>query len=114
MKRKKTQSRFLEPFSPTIMESTVPKRFVDIVNDTGDIVLSDEQKSVKWDWSHKLVGKVSKEVQIPVSNSDDIVSQTASDSLALFHEKYLVGCPTPNLTRDGTLGCPFEAFQKWR
>ena len=47
MKRKKNQSRFLEPFSPTIMESTVPKRFVDIVNDTGDIVLSDEQKSVK-------------------------------------------------------------------
>ena len=71
MKRKKTQSKFLEAFSPTIMESTVPKRFVDIVNDTGDAVLSDEQKSVQWDWSHKLVGKVSKEVQIPVSNSDD-------------------------------------------
>ena len=48
MKRKKTQSRFLEVFSPTIMESTVPKRFIDIVNDTGDAVLSDEQKSVKW------------------------------------------------------------------
>jgi len=71
MKRKKTQSKFLEAFSPTIMESTVPKRFVDIVNDTGDAVLSDKQKSVQWDWSHKLVGKVSKEVQIPVSNSDD-------------------------------------------
>jgi len=71
MKRKKTQSRFLEVFSPTIMESTVPKRFIDIVNDTGDAVLSDEQKSVKWDWSHKLVGKVSKEIQIPVANSDD-------------------------------------------
>ena len=71
MKRKKTQSKFLEAFSPTIMESTVPKRFIDIVNDTGDAVLSDKQKSVQWDWSHKLVGKVSKEVQIPVSNSDD-------------------------------------------
>ena len=71
MKRKKTHSRFLEVFSPTIMESTVSKRFIDIVNDTGDAVLSDEQKSVKWDWSHKLVGKVSKEIQIPVSNSDD-------------------------------------------
>jgi len=71
MKRKKTQSKFLEAFSPTIMEATVPKRFVDIVNDTGDAVLSDKQKSVQWDWSHKLVGKVSKEVQIPVSNSDD-------------------------------------------
>ena len=71
MKRKKTQSRFLEAFSPTIMESTVPKRFIDIVNDAGDSVLSDDQKSAKWDWSHKLVGKVSKEVQIPVSNSND-------------------------------------------
>ena len=71
MKRKKAQSRFLEVFSPTIMESTVPKRFIDIVNDTGDAVLSDEQKSVKWDWSHKLVGKVSKEIQIPVANSGD-------------------------------------------
>jgi len=71
MKRKKTHSRFLEVFSPTIMESTVPKRFIDIVNDTGDAVLSDEQKSVKWDWSHKLVGKVSKEIQIPVANSGD-------------------------------------------
>jgi hypothetical protein len=71
MKTKKTQSRFLEAFSPTIMESTVPKRFIDIVNDTGDAVLSDKQKSVQWDWSHKLVGKVSKEVQIPVGNSDD-------------------------------------------
>ena len=71
MKRKKTQSRFLEAFSPTIMESTVPKRFIDIVNDTGDAVLNDKQKSVQWDWSHKLVGKVSKEVQIPVGNSDD-------------------------------------------
>ena len=71
MKRKKTQSKFLEAFSPTIMESTVPKRFINIVNDTGDAVLSDKQKSVQWDWSHKLVGKVSKEVQIPVSNSDD-------------------------------------------
>ena len=71
MKRKKNQPRFLEAFSPTIMESTVPKRFVDIVNEVGDTVLSDDVKSAKWDWSHKLVGKVSKEVQIPISNSDD-------------------------------------------
>ena len=71
MKRKKNQPRFLEAFSPTIMESTVPKRFVDIVNEVGDTVLNDDVKSAKWDWSHKLVGKVSKEVQIPISNSDD-------------------------------------------
>ena len=44
MKRKKNQPRFLEAFSPTIMESTVPKRFVDIVNEVGDTVLSDDVK----------------------------------------------------------------------
>ena len=43
MKRKKTQSTFLEAFSPTIMESTVPKRFIDIVTDTGVAVLIEKQ-----------------------------------------------------------------------
>ena len=73
MAKKKNQShqRFHEVFSPTIFESKVPQRFIDIVNSVGDDVLNDEQKSVKYDWSHKLVGKVSKEVQIPVRTSED-------------------------------------------
>jgi len=70
-KTQKNQPKFLEVFSPTIMETTVPKRFVNIVNAAGDDVLSSEQKSAKWDWSHKLVGKVSKEIQIPVEDADD-------------------------------------------
>ena len=41
-------------------------KFVEIINDTADKVLNSETASVEWDWSHKLVGKVSKEVQIPV------------------------------------------------
>ena len=57
--------KFHEPFSPSILETTVPQRFVDIVNDVADDVLSSEKKSKQWDWSHKLVGKVSKEIQIP-------------------------------------------------
>ena len=60
-----------EPFSPTILETTVPDRFVDIVNDVADDVLSSEEKSKQWDWSHKLVGKVNKEILIPVTNPDD-------------------------------------------
>ena len=52
------------------MESTVPDKFVEIVNDTADKVLGSETASVEWDWSHKLVGKVSKEVQIPVKNKE--------------------------------------------
>ena len=57
--------KFHEPFSPVILETTVPKRFVDIVNDVADDVLADDKKSKEWDWSHKLVGKVNKEILIP-------------------------------------------------
>ena len=62
--------KFHRPFSPTIMESTVSDKFVEIVNDTADKVLGSETASVEWDWSHKLVGKVHKEVQIPVKNKE--------------------------------------------
>ena len=60
-----------EPFSPTIIETEVPKKFVDIINTVGDEVLSDEKKSAQWDWSNYLVGKVHKEVQIPIVNKED-------------------------------------------
>ena len=63
--------KFHEPFSPVILETTVPKRFVDIVNDVADDVLADDKKSKEWDWSHKLVGKVNKEILIPVTDPDD-------------------------------------------
>ena len=65
--------KFHKPFSPTIMESEVPKRFVDIINNCVDPILADDKKSIQWDWSHKLVGKVHKEVQIPISNERDIM-----------------------------------------
>jgi hypothetical protein len=52
------------------MESTVPDKFIKIVNDTADKVLGSESASIEWDWSHKLVGKVSKEVQIPIKNKE--------------------------------------------
>ena len=54
-----------------IMESTVPDKFIKIVNDTADKVLGSEVASIEWDWSHKLVGKVSKEVQIPIKDKDN-------------------------------------------
>ena len=51
-------TKFHRPFSPTIMESSVPDKFVEIVNDTADKVLGSETASIEWDCSHKLVGKV--------------------------------------------------------
>ena len=60
-----------EPFSPTILATTVPQRFVDIVNNISDDVLASDEKSEMWDWSHRLVGKVNKEILIPVKDEAD-------------------------------------------
>ncbi len=63
--------KFHEIFSPTIMETEVSQKFLDIVNKVGDNVLSDDKQSVQWDWSHKLVGKVHKEIRIPITSKED-------------------------------------------
>ena len=68
---KNSEIKFHTPFSPTIMEMEVPQKFIDIVNQIGDEVLSDDKKSAQWDWSNHLVGKVHKEVQIPIVNKED-------------------------------------------
>ena len=68
---KRSEVKFHKPFSPTIMEMEVPQKFIDIVNKIGDEVLSDDKKSAQWDWSNHLVGKVHKEVQIPILNKKD-------------------------------------------
>ena len=61
-----SEDKFIEPFSPAILERQVPQKFIDIVNRVCDEVLSDQTKSREWDFSENLVGKVSKEVQIPI------------------------------------------------
>ena len=53
------------------MEMGVPQKFIDLVNKIGDEVLCDDKKSAQWDWSNHLVGKVHKEVQIPIVNKED-------------------------------------------
>ena len=63
--------KFLEPFSASILERQVPDRFIEIVNGIGDEVLSDDTTSAEWDFSENLVGKVSKEVQIPLTNKEE-------------------------------------------
>ena len=66
-----TIPKFHRPFSPTIMETVAPKKFIDTINNTADEVLDNKAASVEWDWSHKLVGKVHKEVQIPIKGKDN-------------------------------------------
>ena len=71
MKEEQWEATIHDPFSPVILDTKVPKKFVDIVNKVGDEVLSDDQKSAQWDWAHNLVGKVHKEVQIPMVNKQE-------------------------------------------
>jgi hypothetical protein len=63
--------KFFEPFSATVMECEVPDQFIEIVNKVGDEVLSDDTTSAEWDFSENLVGKVSKEVQIPLTDKEE-------------------------------------------
>ena len=63
--------KFFEPFSATILERQIPNRFIEIVNRVGDEVLRDDTTSAEWDFSENLVGKVSKEVQIPLTDKEE-------------------------------------------
>ena len=67
--------KYHEPFSPVIMESKVPDKFLKLINDVGDEVLNDEVKSREWDWSGQLVGKVHKEVRIPITKKPNDIRQ---------------------------------------
>lgn len=66
-------------FSPTILQFEVPEEFITLVNNAGDAVLGDESLSKKFDFSDNLVGKVSKEVKIPVYDKKE--SKFLSDTL---------------------------------
>ena len=84
--------KFHTPFSPTIMEMEVPKKFIDIINKIGDEVLSDDRKSAQWDWSNHLVGKVHKEVQIPIVNKEDgEYCKNILKSSCLGYLKHMIG-----------------------
>ena len=73
MNQTEQSERFYEVFSPTIMETSVPIEFVNIINRVGDGVLNDDTKSMEWDFSSNLVGKVHKEVQIPISKDEEAI-----------------------------------------
>ena len=80
-----------EVFSPTILETYVPQRFIDIVNEVGDDVLNDNNKSAQWDFSNKLVGKVSAEVQIPITdkNTKKYLADTMKKGCLIYLNKMI-------------------------
>ena len=83
----KIELSWKQTFSPTILESRVPQKFIDIINKAGDAVLADDGLSKKWDFSESLVGKVSKEVAIPMYNQQE--SNYALMILRKYCQEYL-------------------------
>jgi hypothetical protein len=77
-----------QTFSPTILESKVPQKFLDIINGIGDTVLADDGLSKKWDFSNSLVGKVSKEIAIPMHDKED--SAFALSIIRKYCQEYLI------------------------
>ena len=94
MMRMMMTPKFHKPFSPMIMETEAPKRFVNTINKIADKILDSEAASVEWDWSHMLVGKVHKEVRIPIRNKDDkefLLNVMKSGCLDYLKESIKVG-----------------------
>ncbi len=53
-----------QPFGPSILKTTLPQGFVNLLNAEADRILYDDELSKEHDWSHNLAGNVKKEVAI--------------------------------------------------
>ena len=53
-----------QPFGPSILKSTLPQSFINLLNVEADRILYDDELSKEHDWSHNLAGNVKKEVAI--------------------------------------------------
>ena len=53
-----------QPFGPSILKTTLPRSYVNLLNVEADKILYDEKLSKEHDWSHNLAGNVKKEIAI--------------------------------------------------
>ena len=53
-----------QPFGPSILKTTLPQGFFNLLNEEADHILYDDKLSKEHDWSHNLAGNVKKEVAI--------------------------------------------------
>jgi len=53
-----------QPFGPSILKTTLPQSYVNLLNVEADKILHDEKLSKEHDWSHNLAGNVKKEIAI--------------------------------------------------
>ncbi len=53
-----------QPFGPSILKTTLPQSYINLLNAEADTILHDEKLSKEHDWSHNLAGNVKKEIAI--------------------------------------------------
>tara|TARA_R100000664_G_C2750612_1_gene137949 strand:- start:1467 stop:2114 length:648 start_codon:yes stop_codon:yes gene_type:complete len=53
-----------QPFGPSILKTTLPQGYVNLLNAESDRILYDDKLSKEHDWSHNLAGNVKKEIAI--------------------------------------------------
>ena len=53
-----------QPFGPSILKTTLPQSYINLLNTESDRILHDEKLSKEHDWSHNLAGNVKKEIAI--------------------------------------------------
>ena len=75
------------PFSPLLMEFTMPQEYIDKLNAYGDKISSDDNKSKKLDFSNRLVGNVKQEHII----EDHIWQEKINDEIPSFFQ-WVGGC----------------------
>ena len=77
----KIPAKILTPFSPLLMEFTIPQPYVDKLNEYGDKISSNVIESKKLDYSDNLVGNVQQEHRI----EDHIWQEKISDEIPSFY-----------------------------
>ena len=60
-KNYKLRGKVHMPFSPILMEFDIPTPYIDMLNNYGDKISSNDKKSKQLDWSHNLIGNVKQE-----------------------------------------------------
>ena len=56
--------KIVKPFGPSVMQSQIPEKLINDLNDYVDEIIKDQEKSNKLDFGNKLAGDVTQEFRI--------------------------------------------------
>ena len=85
----------ITPFGPAIGSTNIPKTLIDKINNFVDDVVSDKDKSKKFDWGKNLAGQVSQEIYLP----KEIIEGELLNFLALITKTFVESVSNKKLTK---------------